>query len=647
MSRSRQALETAASALGAWFAQGGLLSRIIDGYTPRAAQVEMAEAVAETLDKGGVLVAEAGTGTGKTFAYLLPALLSGRQVVVATGSRNLQDQLFGRDLPVLQRSLGRPLRVVQLKGRGNYLCHYRLQQALEGRLLHDEAEREALLSVRRWLDTTAVGDIAELAELPEDWWGWQRLTSTEDSCLGQDCPFIADCFLLKARRRALEADLVVVNHHLLCADWALRQEGYGALLPEADAVIVDEAHQFAATAAHFLGETLSARQLQELLRDTVTELRQAKTAAPALRQAQTELQQALQRTLALLGTAPSRGAAEDLPGQSHTALAGLAGTLAGLVETLAPLAGASQGLGHCYQRAERQLARLQSWLEGEREGWVRWFETGSRRFALHATPLAVGASFAAYRARFEAAWIFTSATLSVAGGFDHFLGQLGLSSGEVRCRIWPSPFDYPRQALLYLPPGLPPPAAPDYTRRMIAAVRPVLEASGGRAFLLFTSHRALNEAAKLLEDLPFPLLVQGRAPKAVLLARFRELGNAVLLGTASFWEGVDVRGSALSCVIIDKLPFTSPGDPVCQARLASLRARGYDPFPAWQLPAAVIALKQGAGRLIRGAEDRGVLVLCDPRLTMRGYGKVFLDSLPPMPRTRELQAVRRFFGEPT
>ncbi len=626
-----------------WFAADGPLARVVAGYAPRGAQVEMAVAVAETLAHGGILVAEAGTGTGKTFAYLLPALLSGKQVIVATGSRNLQDQLVDRDLPRLRQALRRPFRVVPLKGRGNYLCHYRLQQSLDGDLFRDEADRRALARVRRWASATAVGDIAELAELPEDWPGWPRLTSTEDTCLGQDCPFVADCFLLRARRKALEADLVVVNHHLLCADWALRQEGYGSLLPDADAVIVDEAHQFADTAARFLGETLTARQIQELMRDVVTEMRQARLAAPPVRTALAELQGAVRQALAAFAGGPGRGAAAELPPAAEAALATVDAALAALAEALGPLAGAEAGLTRCCERAERLAGRLRDWRDGDREGWVRWFEAGSRRFALHATPLAVGGAFAGYRKRFEAAWVFTSATLSVAGGFGHFLAQLGLAEDEVDCRIWPSPFDYRRQALLYLPPGLPAPAASDYTRRLIAAVRPVLEASGGRAFLLFTSHRALNEAAALLADLPWPCLVQGQAPKAVLLARFRELGNAVLLGTASFWEGVDVRGPALSCVIIDKLPFASPADPVCQARLASLRDRGYDPFPAWQLPAAVIALKQGVGRLIRDAGDRGVLVLCDPRLKERGYGKVFLDSLPPMPHTTDPKEVERFF----
>lgn len=628
------------------FGLNGPLARLIDRYQPRQAQLEMAEAVAETIAGGGILVAEAGTGTGKTFAYLVPALLSGQQVIVSTGSRNLQDQLFLKDLPLLLRVLRQPVQVVQLKGRGNYLCHYRLEQTLTVDLL-GEAKQNELAQVRRWAATTDVGDIAGMSELAENWWGWQALTATEESCLGRNCPFIGDCFLLKARRRAQEADLVVINHHLLGADWALREDGLGELLPKADAVIVDEAHQFAETAARFLGASVSSRQIQELIRDTVLELQQAQLASPPTQQTLLRLKRQLAEVQAEFAQAPARGSGAELeamPGlTSH--LARLRQELAELTRNLAPLAGASHGLELCWQRGQRLGERLRNWLAGDRDDWVRWFDAGQRRFGLNATPLEVAVAFAGYRKALGAAWIFTSATLSVAGRFDHFLSQLGLSDAGVETRLWPSPFDYARQALLYLPPGLPPPDSPAYTAQTVIAVRPVLQASGGRAFFLFTSHRALTEAAGLLEDLPFPLLVQGQAPKAVLLARFRELGNAVLLGTSSFWEGVDVQGAALACVIIDKLPFASPSDPVFQAKLASLRRCGHDPFPAYQLPAAVIALKQGAGRLIRGSGDRGVLVLCDPRLGERPYGKVFLESLPPMRRTREITEVERFYAD--
>jgi len=629
------------------FSDRGPLAAGIEGFAARPAQTEMAEAVLAAMERGTILVAEAGTGTGKTFAYLVPALLSGRQVIVSTASRNLQDQLSRKDIPLLLKALERPVQVSLLKGRGNYLCHYRLEQVLSAGLLRAEEDGRDLERVRRWTLETGSGDIAGMTELAENWWGWAALTSTEDSCLGQNCPFISECFLLKARRRAQEADLLVINHHLLCADWALREDGLGELLPEAGAVIVDEAHQFAETAARFLGESVTSRQLQELTRDTMVELQQAKLASPPVQQGLLELRQQLSQAQSVFATASPRAAATELEARPEVmeALVALGHELAALADDLQPLAPATQGLESCLQRSRRLEQRLTAWLSGDKEAWVRWFTAGPKRFSLQTTPLEVAGSFTGYRKGAARGWIFTSATLSVADRFDHFLAQLGLPREEVETRVWASPFDYARQALLYLPPGLPAPGTSAYTAKMVETIRPVLVASQGRAFVLFTSHRALREAAQQLAGLPFPLLVQGEAPKAMLLERFRALGNAVLLGTASFWEGVDVAGSALSCVIIDKLPFASPGDPVCQARLAALRKGGDDPFPAWQLPNAVIALKQGVGRLIRGQEDRGVLVLCDPRLMTKSYGKVFLDSLPPMPRTREITEVERFFTE--
>ncbi len=632
--------------ISAFFSATGALAKAIDNYQPRRAQAEMAQAVARVIAKGGILVAEAGTGTGKTFAYLVPALLSGWQVIVSTGSRNLQDQLFFKDLPLLRKALGKPFQLAQLKGRSNYLCHYRMQQTLAADLLRNDQDRADLAKVRQWMIMTRVGDIAEFDALPEHWWGWGALTSTDDSCLGQHCPFVSDCFLLKARQRAHKADLLVINHHLLCADWALREDGLGELLPRAQAVIVDEAHQFADTASRFLGENITSRQIHELIRDCAVEQQQAGMVTPAATQALQQLHLALGQVQNQLGQTPRRGMGADLDGE--VGLSSLQEALSAATEALAPLADASEGLESCFQRTQILNNRLIAWLAGDKSDWVRWFEAGKRSFAFHSTPLEVAASFSGYRKEAGAAWIFTSATLSVAGKFDHFLGQLGLAGGAVDTHVWESPFDYAKQALMYLPPALPEPSSRDYIPQVLAAARPVLEASGGRAFFLFTSHRALQEAATLLSgSLPFPLLVQGSAPKAVLLDRFRKLGNAVLMGTASFWEGVDVRGSALSCVIIDKLPFAALGDPVFQARLASLRRRGHNPFLDYQLPAAVIALKQGAGRLIRGMEDRGVLMLCDPRLTTKGYGKVFMESLPPMRRCRELAQVQRFFEEHT
>ncbi|RMD80685.1 MAG: ATP-dependent DNA helicase [Gammaproteobacteria bacterium] len=616
------------------------LARGLPGFAPRPGQQALAARVAEALATGGgpapaTLVCEAGTGTGKTLAYLLPAALSGRRVVVATGTRTLQDQIFEGELPRLRRVLaaeGLPLRAALLKGRANYLCLHRLALHGEGRL-RDRREAAWWRVLEAWSRRTRTGDLAEVEGIPEDAPLWPRVTSTADSCLGQACPRHQDCFVLRARRRAQRAELVVANHHLLLADLALRGEGHGELLPEAEAVVVDEAHQLPEAALRFLDEGLGAGRLLELARDSVAEHRREAGDLPALEAAARGLEEAVAACRLALGPEGRRAPWEALDGGARRALAGMAASLGELAAVLEGAAPRGEGLAHCLRRARELLARLEA-LEGEREDRVRWFETFARGFALHHSPLEPGRALAERRQGLRAAWVYTSATLSVAGDFGPFCRALGLEGAETAA--WESPFDYRRQALLYLPEGLPDPDAPGYTGAVVAALLPLLEASGGRAFLLFTSHRALREAAGLLAGrLAHPLLVQGEAPRPRLLERFRALGHAVLLGTASFWEGVDVPGRALQLVAIDRLPFASPGDPVLAARIRRLRREGREPFRELQLPQAVLALKQGAGRLIRGPADRGLLVLCDPRLRTRGYGRLFLDSLPPMPRTAD------------
>ncbi|MBK1701232.1 ATP-dependent DNA helicase [Thiococcus pfennigii] len=628
--------------LAAIFGPEGLLCGHLPGFGHRPQQQAMAEAVAETLAEGGILICEAGTGTGKTFAYLVPALLSGRRVLVSTGTRNLQDQLFHRDLPRVRRLLHRPVDVALLKGRANYLCRYRLDAAEQDERFVDPQWRVELARVRQWAAVTRRGDIAE-AGLPEEARVWPAVTSTSDNCLGQDCPDWGACHLVEARRRAQEADLVVVNHHLLCADLALKDEGFGEILPGADCVIIDEAHQLPEIASAFFGLSLSGRQLLDLARDLELEQRREAPDTPALSGAAGDLRSAVQGLRLALGEVDRRGPWQALEADRATlaALEGLAMCLDGLRQDLEVLAGRGKGLDNCLARGTELAERLAALTGGGGED-VRWFETQGRGFRLHQTPLEVAGQFEAHFARGQVAWIFTSATLAVGDDFGHFSRRLGIPAA--RTERWDSPFDYPRQALWYIPSGLPDPASPGYTRAVVELAVEILTASRGRAFLLFTSHRALREAAALLERrLPFPLLVQGSAPRAELLERFAQLGNAVLLGSASFWEGVDVRGEALSCVLIDKLPFASPGDPVMAARIEALRRRGGNPFQDFQLPQAVIALKQGAGRLIRDQGDRGVLVVCDPRLLTRSYGRRFLESLPPMARTRDAAEVAAFF----
>ncbi|MCF7991657.1 MAG: ATP-dependent DNA helicase [Thiohalocapsa sp.] len=633
-----------ASAVADLLGPQGLLAEHIAGFRCRRQQQAMAEAVAETIADGSTLICEAGTGTGKTFAYLVPALTSGRKVIISTGTRNLQDQLFHRDIPTVRDALGQPLRIALLKGRGNYLCRHRLEAAAANPIAQRPEVRRDLRRVSAWSADTATGDIAELA-LPEDAPIWPVVTSTSDNCLGQNCPSWSRCHLVEARRRAQDADVVVINHHLLCADIALREEGFGEVLPGADCIIVDEAHQLPEVATGFFGTTVSSRQVLELARDVVVEYRREAGDMPELPRIAEALTPAVQELRACLGEtdrrAPWQAVADD--GAVMSALADLDALLDELSEALQRLSGRGKGLDHCLARTTAVASRLALLLGEEADAQVRWLDVRGRGFRLNQTPLDVADIFRAYRERHRSAWVLTSATLAVGRSFEHFASQIGVDDARTAC--WDSPFEYARQALWFVPRGMPDPADPVYGARCAELTLDLLDISGGRAFLLFTSHRALREAVSLLEGrLRYPMLVQGTAPRAELIERFRAHGDAVLLGTSSFWEGVDVRGDALSCVIIDRLPFASPGDPILQARLDVLRRRGGNPFREHQLPRAVIALKQGAGRLIRDASDRGVLVVCDPRLLGRSYGRAFLDSLPPMARSRDIEDVRAFFG---
>jgi len=635
----------AAELLGA----DGPLARAIDGFAPRAGQQALASAVERTLGEGGALIGEAGTGIGKTFAYLVPALRRGDKVIISTGTRHLQDQLYQTDLPRVRRGLGVPARVALLKGRANYVCWHRMGLA-DGASLTRRPEipemADQLERVRAAARRSSTGDIAEIPDVPEDSPIWPHVTSTTDNCLGQSCPAYNDCFVLKARKEAQEADVVVVNHHLLFADMALKESGFGEVLPAADAFILDEAHQLPETAAHFFGRRLSARQLQELVRDATAEQAREAPEASGIHRAADAVDHAVREFRLTLGEGAGRESwsawADDA--NVHAALSALRDAVDALDGELTQHAERGRGLEQCRRRANEIATDLEAWLEPEPDsGFVRWFETYRTGFSLAQTPLEVAGRFRRLMDTWPGAWVFTSATLSVGGRFDHFRARMGLDEAE-ELQV-DSPFDYANNALLYLPEGMPQPSAVGYTDAVLDAAEPVLAAAGGRAFVLFTSYRALRHAAERLRgEGHHRVLVQGEAPKHELVARFRDAGDAVLLGTASFWEGVDVAGAALSCVIIDKLPFASPGDPVVQARLDALSDAGGNPFAEYQLPHAVLSLKQGAGRLIRGTSDTGVLVLCDPRLRSKGYGRVFLDSLPPMTRTGSLDEVQRFLA---
>lgn len=622
----------------------GDLVKHIEGFQSREGQLSMAQAIERAINQRTHLVAEAGTGTGKTFAYLIPAILSGKKTIISTGTRNLQDQIFEKDFPLIRDILKRPVEGAVLKGRANYLCLYRLNQAkMQTSSLIKETDVE-LTEIERWSHQTLEGDIAEVTSVAEDSLVWQQVTSTADNCLGQECPMVSECFPLIARKKAQEVDVLIVNHHLLCADWSLKDDGFGQLLPEAELIIIDEAHQLIDTASRFLGISVSARQVLTLLSDIGSEQLKLASDMPELIDLTQVINEDIREMRKLLPEQSIKGAWDELEQLKDFihALDCLVGRIEQLFKILGKVAVRSKGLEACWKRCEDILLRLKLFTNKERNDWIQWFETYSRTFTFYRTPLDISKAFSSFAFASEASWVFTSATLSVNHKFDFFTKRLGLEGAETG--LWESPFDFVHQSLMYVPTGMPEPRDQRYTAVMMENVIPVLNASEGRAFILFTSHRALQEAATiLLTKTDYKLLVQGDLPKQQMLESFRRSDRAVLLGTASFWEGVDVRGDALSCVIIDKLPFASPGDPVTKARLDYMTENGQSPFSEFQLPSAALTLKQGVGRLIRDVEDKGVLMLCDPRLSSKGYGKVFIQSLPAMPITQDINDVKRFY----
>jgi len=705
------------------FSADGLLARAIEGYRARASQIEMARAVAAAMEASGrampepamfeaqrrparrlgpsdkpyepgeqpaddlgiatataaidggenTLIVEAGTGTGKTYAYLVPAMLWGGKVIVSTGTKHLQDQLFQRDIPTVRDALAVPVSVAMLKGRANYLCHYYLQRTADNGRLPTRQDTSHLQEIIRFAKITRTGDKAELASVPENSPVWPMVTSTRDNCLGQECPHYKECFVMHARREAQQADIVVVNHHLFFADVMLRDTGMAELLPTANTIIFDEAHQLPETATLFFGETVSTTQFLELARDSVAEgLGHARDATDwtklgaALERAARDVRLAFREDSVRMSLGQL---ADDHP--LFEALDTLQTHLDALAAALSAHAERAESLQALVRRARELQGLLSGWtspptsteravVEDEAAAKeaamtdpnekVRWIEVFSHTVQLHETPLSVAPIFAKQRAGVPRAWIFTSATLSVRGDFTHYAAQMGLNAR--RSMTLPSPFDYPTQGLLYVPRNLPQPSSPQFTDAVFEAALPAIEASGGGVFVLCTTLRAVDRISMRLRDTlerrgwDYPLLVQGDASRTELLDRFRAYGNAILVGSQSFWEGVDVRGDALSLVVIDKLPFAPPDDPVLSARLEALTKKGLSPFAVHQLPQAVITLKQGAGRLIRAETDRGVLMICDTRLVDKPYGRRIWQSLPPFKRTREIDVVREFFADP-
>ena len=637
------------------FSERGSLARAIPGFSARPQQVEMAARIGDALREHRVLVAEAGTGTGKTFAYLVPALLAGGKLIISTGTKTLQDQLFNRDLPTVRAALKVPVDVALLKGRANYVCPYHLERnGREGRFQSPQDAADLRL-IARFAEITQSGDKAECPEVPEDSAAWLSATSTRDNCLGQECQYYKDdCFVLKARKRAMEADVVVVNHHLFFADVMLRDEGMGELLPAANAVIFDEAHQLPETASLFFGENVTTSQLLDLARDTRSETVAAARdfvalidATRALEKAARDLRLAVKAENARFGYTQMLGNDEFM-----AALEALGGELDKFHQLVESQAERSEGLANCLRRTQEIQERLVTWRAPEAPGVIRWVEVFTQSLALNATPLHVSDVFRRQMGNQPKAWIFTSATLAVGSDFTHYLNEMGLSDLDppTETAVWGSPFDYGEQAMLFAPQGMPNPNSPDYPERVAEVAFPLIRAAQGRTFVLCTSLRAMRRIHELLaeriarEGLALPILLQGEGSRSELLARFRRLGNAVLVASQSFWEGVDVPGDALSVVVIDKLPFAPPDDPVLAARVDYLEKKGLNPFFVYQLPRTVINMKQGPGRLIRTEQDRGVLCICDPRMIDKPYGKRVWRSLPPMRRSRVTEEVVDFLA---
>lgn len=637
------------------FGSSGVLREAVRGFRPRQSQTEMAKAIAAAIGGQTTLIAEAGTGTGKTFAYLVPALLWGGKVILSTGTKNLQDQLFLRDIPMVRKALNAPVSVALLKGRANYVCHYHLERTQQNGRMTAREDVGYLREIARFVKTTSSGDKAELSKVPESAPIWNLVTSTRDTCLGAECQYYQDCFVMKARKEAQQADVVVVNHHLFFADVALKDTGVAELLPTANTVIFDEAHQLPETATLFFGETVSTAQVLELCRDVLAEGRAhardgadwSQVVTPVERAAR-DLRLAFPQDVVRLSLAQIAPSSEFFP-----ALERLQEEFAAMIGVLEAQAERAETIEQCRTRAIELNARLTGWSKaapdsGDQER-VLWVEAFTSSLQLHRTPLSIAPIFSKQREGTPRAWIFTSATMAVKSDFSHYTAQMGL--WDEPAKSWPSPFDYDQQGLLYVPENLPNPNSFDYTDAVIDAALPLIEASQGRAFLLCTTLRAVNRMAERLRaefeqrNWPFPLMVQGEAGRTELLDRFRAAGNAVLIGSQSFWEGVDVRGDALSLVVIDKLPFSPPDDPVLAARIDALEKKGLNGFMHHQLPSAIINLKQGAGRLIRDETDRGVLMICDPRLISKPYGRRIWQSLPPFRRTRAAEVVCAFLAE--
>ena len=624
----------------------GLFAEKLPGFKPRDVQIQLADKIIETIENHGTLIAEAGTGTGKTFAYLVPAIVKGKKTIVSTGTKNLQEQLFYRDLPKVLEIMDIKPKIRLLKGRSNYLCHHRMYNALHSRIIHNPDLAVPLQLIESWSHKTEVGDKAELEAVAENDFIWRHVTSTAENCLGSECPSYVDCLVMKARRKAMEADVLVVNHHLLFADMALKQDGFGELLPDAEVIILDEAHQIPEIASRFFSQSFSSYQCQDLLNDTLKEAGEVSGAHAAIKDQHQWLEQALRDLYLQFADVADTDTLKKLLANKanfeHLEL--LKQSLGDLAEALKLIAAQSKGLESCFLRTENLIAFIDELLTTTKADFIYWYENRNKFFIFHKTPIDISDPLTQFREENQATWILTSATLAVNKSFTHFQAETGFLDSDTL--LLDSPFDYENNALIYVPKEVPDANDFHFNQAICEHVLPLIEQTKGGVFFLFTSHRALNKAAQFFhEKLSKPLFVQGQGSRHQILADFRDSGNGVLLGAASFWEGVDVAGDNLSCVIIDKLPFAHPDDPVLQARINRIIENGGNSFFDYQLPKAIIALKQGAGRLIRSETDRGILVICDKRIMTKAYGRQFINSLPTMRKTNRIEKIYNSFAK--
>jgi len=631
--------KTKALSIDSVLGNDGSLSKLVANYAARQSQLAMAEEVSDLIDNEETLLAEAGTGTGKTFAYLVPALLSGKKVIVSTATKTLQEQLVKKDLPILFKACQVSGKARLLKGRDNYVCPQRLE-ITETVEQHSRQDWKKLAEIREWVEhKTKTGDKSELESVPEDDMIWRKVCARMEFCQAAECHADSDCFYPKEKQKAAEAQVLVVNHHLFCADLSLREQGFGELLPNAEVYIFDEAHRLPDIAAQFLGFSITRGQLEELVRDVKQAQKLEAPESKKIDDSAVMLEEQVKKINESLGKWEKRWTWNQLNEEAafQVVMKRFIDQLELLMNEIKQVAERGKQLTAVYKRCQDFLAQFKEWLNSQSENKIRWIESSQARFKFNLTPLSVAGPFSRQREEIGGAWLFTSATISVNKNFDYFAKRLGL--GEAKTVNWPSPFNYQEQGVVYHPVGLPEPKNPDYTKICLRAAWPLLNAAKGRAFFLFTSHKAMQDAKAILDKhWQGILLVQGELPKLTLLQKFKMADKAILLGTSSFWEGVDVKGEALKLVIIDRIPFAPPDDPIVQARESYLKENGLNGFAHFQLPEAVIAMKQGAGRLIRDVDDYGVLMLCDPRLTTKGYGNIIKQALPDFPWVYEPQA---------